>query len=89
MNFGLVIEGSFDEVLPYLQNAFASNCQEFSNNMSQALAEDLLPMYRYLCDPDPRRRGYPGQKMNKISLERFVTRFDVMARKAVIGKYER
>lgn len=82
-------EGNFDEVLPYLENAFASVCEEFSNSLSKALVDDLLPIYRYLCDPDPRRRGYPGQKMNKISLERFVTRFDVMARKAIIAKYER
>jgi hypothetical protein len=77
-------EGTFDEVLPYLQNAFASNCEEFSNNITASLAADLLPIYKYFCDPDPRRRGYPGQKMNKVSLERFVTKFDVMARKAAI-----
>ena len=79
--------GSFDDVLPHLQNAFAQTAGEFATQIPKSLELELLPIYRYLCEPDPRKRGYPGVPMNKISLERIVTRLDVIARKAEVGKY--
>jgi hypothetical protein len=79
--------GTFDEVLPYLNHAFSQATSEFSAQLSPALAADLMPVYSQLCQPDPRKRGYPGQPLNKVALERFITKFDVMARKAHIGKY--
>lgn len=80
--------GTFEEVIPYLQDAFASAVETFASQLSQALREDLVPVYKMLCDPDPRRRGFRGQSPNGVALERFITRFDVMARKAAIGKYK-
>jgi serine/threonine protein kinase len=79
--------GTFDEVLPYLNHAFSQATSEFGAQLSSALAADLIPIYSQLCQPDPRKRGYPGQSLNKVALERFITKFDVMARKAQIGKY--
>jgi serine/threonine protein kinase len=79
--------GSFDEVMPYLDHAFAKVINDFKLRLPSALAEDLIPPYTQLCQPDPRKRGYPGQALNRVALERFITKFDVMARKAEIGKY--
>lgn len=79
--------GTFEEVLPYLNHAFAATVNDLKNEIPTSLENDLIPVYSQLCQPDPRRRGYPGQPLNKVSLERYITKFDVMARKAEIGKY--
>jgi serine/threonine protein kinase len=79
--------GDFDSVLPFLTHAFTTAAGTFEAQLHPALAADLMPIYRQLCEPDPRKRGHPGQALNKLALERFVTKFDVMAVRATIGKY--
>jgi serine/threonine protein kinase len=79
--------GTFDEVVTYLDHAFAKAVKDFESQLPIALAADLGPSYAQLCQPDPRKRGYPGQTLNKVALEKYITKFDVMARKAEIGKY--
>jgi hypothetical protein len=80
-------QGTFDDVLPYVQSAFAASARTFANQLPAKLVPDLLPIYGYLCEPDPRLRGYPGQQLNKIALERFMSKFDLMARRAAAGRY--
>jgi eukaryotic-like serine/threonine-protein kinase len=79
--------GTFDEVLPYLNHAFAAATGDFKAQLHPQLAEDLLPTYTYLCQPDPRKRGYPGQQLNSVALERFISKFDALARRADTGRY--
>ena len=79
--------GDFEMVLPYLRHSFQIACSSFSSQLPPTLATDLASVYAQLCEPDPRKRGYPGQILSKISLERYITKFDVMARKAEIGHY--
>lgn len=79
--------GTFEDVLPYLNHAFAFTARDLEAQLPQALAQDILPIYNQLCEPDPRKRGFPGQLLNKIALERYITKFDVIARKADIGRY--
>ena len=79
--------GNFEDVLPYLQHAFAATANSFSKQLPAVLSQDLIPVYMQLCEPDPRKRGYPGHPLNKGALERYITKFDVMARKADIGRY--
>jgi serine/threonine protein kinase len=81
--------GDFEDVLPYLEHAFSAASEDMKTHLSPVLAADLAPIYFQLCQPDPRKRGYPGQALNKVALERYITKFDVMARKAEIGKYGR
>ncbi len=81
--------GDFESVLPFLTHAFTAAAGAFQAELPPSLAVDLMPIYLQLCEPDPRKRGYPGQPHNKLSLERFVTKFDVMAVRASIGKYGR
>lgn len=80
--------GAFDEVLPYLVGAFAQTAAVFREQLPPSLASDLIPVYEQLCNPDPRKRGIPGAPLNKVSLEKYVTRFDVMAVKAQLGRYQ-
>lgn len=79
--------GTFDDVLPYLDHAFAETSRIFASQLPITLAGELMPIYQQLCNPDPRKRGYPGQKHNQVSLERYISIFDRLARAAEIGRY--
>jgi eukaryotic-like serine/threonine-protein kinase len=80
--------GTYAEVLPYLQHAYAIALQEFEAQIkSDALRDDLTPILQQLCEPNPSRRGDTSRPINRIALERFVSRFDLLARRAEAGKY--
>lgn len=78
--------GKYEEVLPYVRDAF----DRAMNNMydacrrvvSDQMAEELVTVIRELADPDPVVRGDAKSKKahgNPYSLERYVTRFNVLA----------
>jgi len=86
-------KGSFHEVMPYLRDAFNKSVILFLENVPDDLQTELSPMVRQLCDPDPDLRGHPlnraNRLMNPYSLERYVSSFNLLARKAelrMIGK---
>ena len=84
--------GSYQEVLPYLQHVFSQGLRELRDMVQADFSEEIVRIVHYLCNPDPERRGHPknlAQRGNQHSLERFVSRFDYLARKAeypLIGK---
>ena len=80
--------GTFDEVLPYLVNAFSGTVDDFAEALPTKLRNDLVPIFRQLCHPDPRKRGFPDVPMNRNALEKYLTRFDLMASRAKAGWYE-
>jgi len=45
--------------------------------------EEVITLIKYLCSPDPRKRGYPGK--SDYSLERFISRLDFLAKEAELG----
>jgi serine/threonine protein kinase len=81
-------DGSYDEVLPYIRHAFTNASELFEASLPEKLAAELMPIYRQLCEPDPRRRGAPNTSLNRNALEKFVTRFDLLAAKAKAGRYD-
>lgn len=80
-------DGSYDEVLPYIRHAFTSSSELFESSLPSKLSAELMPVYRQLCEPDPRKRGAPNTLLNSGALEKFVTRFDLLAGKARAGLY--
>ena len=77
--------GTYQEVLPYLQHIFSQGLRELRDMIHGDFAEEIVRNVHYLCDPDPERRGHPknrAQRGNPYSLERFVSRFDYLARVA-------
>lgn len=84
-------DGSFEAVLPYIREAFNKAVAEFSHSLAnEKLREQLIILVRDLCDPDPRIRGDKinrGRGGNPFSLERYVTRFDLLASRAARGDY--
>lgn len=84
--------GSFDEVLPYLRDAFGRVVSQFAAALANPrLKDDLRTIVCELCDPDPRLRGDPASRRRlapQFSLERYVSKFDLLARRAEIGFFK-
>ena len=81
---------NFTMDLPILQAAFGELTEEFSARV-EAIAPDqanlLVRSVRELCEQDPSRRGDPKSRADgrPFDLERYVSRFNLLARKAEIG----
>jgi hypothetical protein len=86
-----VWNGTFEDVLPYIRQAFDEAMVEFGYSIpNEQLRAQLVTLVQELCDPDPRFRGDKINRVrggNPFSLERYVTRFDLLARRASRGDY--
>ena len=73
-------------MLPYVQEAFERAVEEIEAAIPREVQNGILPIIRYLCDPDPRRRGHPEDLgCNQFSLERVISAFDLIATRAEYG----
>jgi serine/threonine protein kinase len=81
--------GSFDDVLPYLSHAFFPAVDEaLSGTPEGDIRRGVNDICLQLCEPDPRRRGDRQSILSgrpSLSLERFISRFDLLAKKAQFG----
>jgi len=80
--------GSYEEVLPYIRNAFELALEEFGNIVHPDLRIDLIQVVRELCEPNPALRGHPKDRSvsaSQYSMERYITKFDVLASRAQLG----
>lgn len=82
----------YDEVLPYVQEAFSRAVDEFGSHISNAkLREELMVAVRQMCNPDPKHRGHPNNQSrngNSFSMERYVGLFNLLAYRAKVGDYK-
>ena len=77
--------GTYSEVLPYLQQVFTEIIRELREKIRTGFADEVAECVKQLCNPDPDRRGHPKSiesSGNQYSLERYVSIFDRLARKA-------
>lgn len=84
----MVWQGGFDSALPYLQAAFADAMDDFRSRLPVEIREELLEVVTQLCNPDPLQRGHPKNRKgaaNPYSLERYISRLDLLARRAEKG----
>ena len=75
----------YAEVLPYLQQALTQIIREFGQSVQSNCNGELTETIRQLCNLDPKDRGHPrNRKYNgsQYSLERYVSLFDRLARRA-------
>jgi eukaryotic-like serine/threonine-protein kinase len=75
--------GKYQQVLPYLQSAFATVLADLAPLIDARIRDDVICLIAELCNPDITLRGHPKGvgKYNQYSLERYVSRFDVLSRK--------
>lgn len=80
--------GTYDELIPYLENGFTCALIEFETNITREdLKNELKQLVEHLCNPFPEKRGHPKNVLsngNNYNMERFVTILDVLKRKAEI-----
>ncbi|MEI7014080.1 protein kinase domain-containing protein [Leptospira licerasiae] len=77
--------GTFDEVKPYVEEAFYQSLNEFELGIKEKFFKPhLREMVEFLCHPDPLSRGHKDRLSigNPYDLERFISKFDYLRRKA-------
>lgn len=86
-----VWRGRYEDVLPYLRNAYNIVLENFKLALSADVDKEIVEIVRQLCDPDPLRRGHPENAVrisDPLSLERYISRLNILARKAEMGILE-
>lgn len=77
--------GTFDEVLVHLREASGRVTDLIPVFSDSELRDRAVTRFVELCDPDPRRRGHPKNRLgiaSPYSLERYVSHFDALAARA-------
>jgi serine/threonine protein kinase len=80
-------QGSYADVLPYVQAAFAEAVREFGEQVPEVYRGEVTEMVTQLCEPDPGKRGHPSSGRNhsgQFTLERFISALDLLTRKAEV-----
>ena len=75
----------YAQVMPYLRDAIDAALDDVKTEAEPEIAREMVLLIDYLCDPDPNARGHPRNldgAGTRCGLERFVSRFDVIATRA-------
>ena len=79
-------EGSYEDVLPHLQEAFGRVLEALSPEIPESVRQNVLEILDQLSNPDYRKRGHPTNRRqlgNSYSLERYVSKFDLLYRRSL------
>ena len=85
--------GDYIEVIAHVEQAFAVVLEKVESQIGvqeQSFVKELINCIRELCQPNPNNRGHPrthavqGGTGNPFSLERYISRFDLLENKARI-----
>lgn len=84
-SIGGTYNGTYNDILPVLIYIFDMVLNEFNNNISTELREELISLVKQLCHPDYLKcRGDLKQSgAQRYSMERFISKLDLLC-----GKYE-
>jgi serine/threonine protein kinase len=78
--------GRYPDVLPYLRDAFGISLKTLLDGVPvEPFRGELVALVGYLCEPDISLRGHPRNRVgqaSQFSLERFVSKLDLLARRA-------
>lgn len=87
VNFG---REPYSQALPFLREAFDEVALELESRLDGDRRNRLVTIFRELCDPDPTVRGhFAGRYGNRYSMQRFISKFDVLSREADSGLISR
>lgn len=85
------LSGVFVSDLPYIRSAFGEALEELKCSVEKAVPElesNIIDLATQLCEPDPNLRGdtrWSGNVARRCSLTRYISRLDLLARKAEAG----
>lgn len=76
---------TYEAVLPYIQQCYMQVVRELRSDKTIEFSEEIAELVKQLCHPDPLLRGDPvniKRKNSQYSLERFVSAFNLLAKKS-------
>lgn len=80
--------GTYEDALPYIRAAFSDALAYVAGEFPPDFKTDLTEVLAQLCEPDPGLRGHPQDRRmhsgNPFSLERYISKFNLLAEKAEI-----
>jgi len=79
--------GTYEDVRPYLFEAWEAAIEELDDSLDESISKEMCNLVRYLTHPNPRERGYPGEKVKsegQFGLRRFSSRIDAMKKRYII-----
>lgn len=82
----LTWQGTYQDVLPFVRDSFSRVLDTCRQQIPVAQHNDVVPIIAELCEPDPQLRGHPknrGRNVAQFSLERYISRFDLLAKRAL------
>ena len=72
--------GTYEDVLPYVRDAFGNAIRSFASHVPECVREDLAQIVVELCDPEPKRRGnFAARNSGKVFMEKYVARLNLYA----------
>lgn len=76
-------QSTYQNVLPYLNHAFGEVLSELPSGIDECVREEVITTIRELCNPNIDHRGHPKGigRADQHSLERYVSRFDLWAKR--------
>jgi eukaryotic-like serine/threonine-protein kinase len=80
--------GTYAQVLPHVRDGFDRALAKSNSQFPDAIRSEMDTVIRQMCDPDPTTRGHPRNRIgtqNRFGLERFESKFDLLARRAEQG----
>lgn len=79
--------GSYDQVLPYLQHAFAQVLADLETAVDPLTRAEVTTLVRELCNPDLAKRGHPRGigSANQYSLERYKSYTDLLLKRTTVS----
>ncbi|MBI5396591.1 MAG: protein kinase [Verrucomicrobia bacterium] len=76
----------YRSVLPYVRDAFELALESIKSGIPKEVQPRIIEILRYLCEPDPKRRGHlDSEAGNQFNLERTISAFNLLAKKAELG----
>jgi serine/threonine protein kinase len=76
----------YRSVLPYVRDAFEQALAEIEPSIPDGIRPRVMEILRWLCEPDPKRRGHPlDLDRSQFNLERVISAFNLLAAKAEHG----
>ena len=82
--------GNVADAKLHLRDAFGRLLAKIKADLPTPCSAHVLQIVQQLCDPDPMFRGHPGERrgtLSQFSLQRYVTRFDLLLKRAELGLF--
>lgn len=78
--------GTYEEVLPYLQNAFTTVLGNVAPLVDELVRDDVVTLIGEQCNPDITQRGHSKAigRTNQYSLERHLSHLDLAAKRLAV-----